>query len=135
MAFAAHAAPRRGRAHPPPCSTVKPRAARRKLARNSARDRASTTPMAEAPSTLVYDGDCGICGYWINYWRGLTGARVRYRPYQEAAVDYPAIPLPAFARSIQLIEPDGEVYSGAAATYRVLRHAPGRGAWWWLYRD
>jgi predicted DCC family thiol-disulfide oxidoreductase YuxK len=90
--------------------------------------------MAEAPSTLVYDGECGICGYWIHYWQGLTGARVRYRPYQEAAADYPGIPLPAFARSIQLIEPDGEVYSGAAATYRVLRHAPGRGVWWWLYR-
>src|SRR5207244_8263605 len=25
------------------------------------------------------------------------------------------------------------IYSGAAATYRVLRHVPGRGAWWWLY--
>ncbi|HEV2979619.1 MAG TPA: lipase maturation factor family protein [Casimicrobiaceae bacterium] len=90
--------------------------------------------MAEAPSTLVYDGDCGICRYWVDYWQGLTGAGVLYRPYQEAAADFPRIPLPEFARSIQLIEPDGQVYSGAAATYRLLRQAPGRGAWWWLYR-
>jgi len=27
-------------------------------------------------STLVFDGDCGICRYWVDYWRGLTGERV-----------------------------------------------------------
>ena len=89
--------------------------------------------MSQARPTLVYDGDCGICRYWVDYWQGLTGERVIYRPYQEAAVDFPAIPLEAFQHAIQLIEPDGKVYSGAAATYRVLRHVPGRGAWWWLY--
>jgi len=89
--------------------------------------------MSQARPTLVYDGDCGICRYWVDYWQGLTGERVIYRPYQEAAVDFPAIPLEAFRDAIQLIEPDGKVYSGAAATYRVLRHVPGRGAWWWLY--
>ena len=35
---------------------------------------------------------------------------------------------------MQLIEPDGRIYSGAAATFRLLSYAPGRGAWWWLYR-
>jgi predicted DCC family thiol-disulfide oxidoreductase YuxK len=85
------------------------------------------------PTTLVYDGECGICRYWVDYWQALTGERIRYRPYQEAAADFPTIPLDAFKRSIQLIEPDGHTYSGAAATYRVLRHAPGRAAWWWLY--
>ena len=89
--------------------------------------------MFQTRPTLVYDGDCGICRYWVDYWQGLTGERVIYRPYQEAAVDFPAIPLEAFQHAIQLIEPDGTVYSGAAATYRVLRHVPGRGAWWWLY--
>jgi len=82
---------------------------------------------------LVYDGDCGICRYWVDYWQGLTGDRILYRPYQEAASDFPGIPREAFARAIQLIEADGSVYSGAAATYRALRQAPGRGAWWWLY--
>ena len=46
--------------------------------------------MSQARPTLVYDGDCGICRYWVDYWRGLTGERVIYRPYQEAAVDFPA---------------------------------------------
>jgi predicted DCC family thiol-disulfide oxidoreductase YuxK len=83
--------------------------------------------------TLVYDGDCGICRDWVSYWQGLTGDRIAYRPYQEAASDFPSIPRKAFAHAIQLIESEGQVYSGAAATYRVLRHAPGRAAWWWLY--
>ena len=30
---------------------------------------------------LVFDGDCGFCRYWVEYWRQLTGERVNYRPY------------------------------------------------------
>lgn len=88
---------------------------------------------AERRATLVYDGDCGICRYWIDYWKQQTGDRVAYRPYQEAAGDFPTIPRESFVRAIQLIEPDGTIYAGAAATYRTLRHAPGRAAWWWMY--
>jgi predicted DCC family thiol-disulfide oxidoreductase YuxK len=83
--------------------------------------------------TLVYDGDCVICRYWVNYWQGLTGGRVIFRAYQDAAGDFPAIPAQEFKRAIQLIEPDGRVYAGAAATFRVLRQAPRRAAWWWCY--
>jgi len=89
--------------------------------------------MSEARPTFVYDGDCGICRTWVNYWRELTGERVSFRPYQEAAADFPGIPLQAFPHAVQLIEPTGHVYSGAAATYRVLRNVPGRSGWWWLY--
>ena len=89
--------------------------------------------MSAIRPTFVYDGDCGICRYWVNYWQGLTDDRVLYRAYQEAAADFPEIPSEAFPHAVQLIEPDRQVYSGAAATYRVLRHAPGRAAWWWLY--
>ena len=90
---------------------------------------------SEPRPTLLYDGDCGICGYWVRYWRGLTGERVLYRPYQDGAADFPGIPAQAFPAAIQLVESDGQVHSGAAATYRVLRYAPGRSAWWWLYRN
>jgi predicted DCC family thiol-disulfide oxidoreductase YuxK len=90
------------------------------------------TPSGPRP-TLIYDGDCGICRYWVEYWERLTRGQVDYRAYQDAAQDYPSIPLGDFRRAIQLIEPDGERYAGAAATYRVLRYAPGRRAWWWFY--
>jgi predicted DCC family thiol-disulfide oxidoreductase YuxK len=89
--------------------------------------------MAETRPTFVYDGDCGICRTWVSYWQGLTRERVAYRPYQEAAADFPQIPAGVFPYAVQLIEPDGRVHSGAAATFRVLRHAPGRAFWWWLY--
>jgi predicted DCC family thiol-disulfide oxidoreductase YuxK len=88
---------------------------------------------AERRATLVYDGDCGICRCWVDYWKQQTGDRVVYRPYQEAAGDFPAIPPERFARAIQLIEPDGTIYAGAAATYRTSRYGPGRAALWWMY--
>ena len=40
--------------------------------------------MAQDPPTLVYDGECGICRYWVTYWQELTEDRVIYRAYQEA---------------------------------------------------
>lgn len=90
--------------------------------------------MPEARPILVYDGECAICRYWVKYWRGFTGDRVIFRPYQEAAADFPGIAREAFQRAIQLIEANGTMYSGAAATFRVLRYIPGRGGWWWMYR-
>jgi predicted DCC family thiol-disulfide oxidoreductase YuxK len=84
-------------------------------------------------ATLVFDGECTICRSWVSYWQQLTNKRVVYRPYQDAAADFPAIRREAFERAIWLIEPDGRLFSGAAATYRVLRYAPGCGGWWWTY--
>lgn len=52
---------------------------------------ADETPAAAAQALLVYDGDCGFCGYWARYWQKLTGDRVDYRPYQEVGARYPAI--------------------------------------------
>jgi predicted DCC family thiol-disulfide oxidoreductase YuxK len=82
---------------------------------------------------VVYDGDCGICRRWVDYWSALTGDAVAYRPYQEAAADYPDIPREDFRRAVRYIDVEGDVYGGAAATFRVLQHVPGRRAWWWLY--
>jgi len=92
------------------------------------------TAMALSAPVLIYDGDCGICREWVGYWLSLTGHRVIYRSYQSAAADYPHISIDAFRHSIQLIEPDGRVYSGAAATFRLLSHVPGHGLGWCLYR-
>lgn len=90
--------------------------------------------MASPAPTLVFDGTCGICRTWVDYWRKLTGDRIVYRPYQEAAADFPAIPLQNFERAMTLIEPDGTAHAGAAATFRLLTYAPPRGGWWWAYR-
>ncbi len=89
--------------------------------------------MLQPRPTLVFDGDCGICRHWVDYWRALTGERIAYRPYQDAAGDFPAIPRDDFKRAMVLIEASGQAYAGAAAAFRLLSYAPSRGAWWWAY--
>jgi predicted DCC family thiol-disulfide oxidoreductase YuxK len=83
---------------------------------------------------LIYDGDCQFCGYWARYWQELTGDSVSYRPYQEAAEQYPAIPVADFQRAVQYIGPDGQRASAAEASLLTLSHARGKRIWLTLYR-
>ena len=89
---------------------------------------------AGARPLLVFDGDCGFCGYSVRYWKKLTGERVDYRPYQEVAAQYPAIPIADFQRAVQFITPGGLRSSAAEASFLTLSHAPGKGFWLALYR-
>ena len=73
---------------------------------------------------LVYDNDCDFCRYWIAQWEHVTGDRVDYAPYQEVASQFPEIPISAFENSVQLIQENGTVYSGAAAVLRALNSGP-----------
>ena len=84
---------------------------------------------------LIYDGDCDICCEWVSYWHKLTGEAVVYRPYQEAAPDYPNISLDAFEASIQYIEPNGAIASGAEACLILLRNSCRYRILYWLYRN
>ena len=90
--------------------------------------------MDDRTPLLIYDGDCGFCGYWARYWQKLTGDRVRYQPYQEVAAQYPAIPLADYQRAVQYLAPDGRRSSAAEASFLTLSHAPGKGLWLSLYR-
>ena len=83
---------------------------------------------------LIYDGDCGFCGYWARYWQQLTGDRVRYQPYQEVAAQYPEIALADYQRAVQYLAPDGRRASAAEASLLTLSHAPGKGLWLALYQ-
>src|SRR5579863_5023999 len=83
---------------------------------------------------LIYDGDCGFCGYWARYWQQLTGDRVDYRPYQEARAEFPDISTAEFQRAVQYIAPDGRRARAAEASFLTLSHAEGQRIWLWLYR-
>jgi len=83
---------------------------------------------------LIYDGDCGFCGYWARYWQRLTGETVEYRPYQEVAEQYPKITRADFQRAVQYLTPAGQHASAAEASFLTLSHARGKGIWLWLYR-
>ena len=75
---------------------------------------------------MVYDGDCRFCGLWIRRWRQLTGDAVDYIQSQDPQVAerFPEIPREEFNQSVQLIEPDGAVFSGAEAVFRALAGNP-----------
>lgn len=69
---------------------------------------------------LIYDGRCGFCRIWIDYWKRIAGERIEFAPSQDVAELYPQIPREAFAQSVQLVRPDGSVSSGARAVFETL---------------
>jgi len=77
---------------------------------------------------MVFDGECNFCTLWIRRWRQLTGDAVDYLPAQDPRVaeQFPEIPREQFDTAVQLIEPDGTVYSGAEAVFRALAKNPKR---------
>lgn len=75
---------------------------------------------------LIYDGDCGFCRSWINRWQRITGDSIDYAPYQEVAHNYPKISTSQFQSSVQLIESDQQVYTGAEAVFKTLAYNPKR---------
>jgi predicted DCC family thiol-disulfide oxidoreductase YuxK len=87
-----------------------------------------------AKPLLIWDGECGFCRVWVERWQSLTGDRVEYATFQDAAPRFPAIARERFAAAVHLIEPDGRVSLAAEAVFRSLGYAPGHGAWLWLYR-
>ena len=61
------------------------------------------------------------------------GRRVAYAPYQEAAAQFPQIPVENFKRAVHLVLPDGEVLSAAHAVFRSLALLPKYGWMLWAY--
>ena len=78
---------------------------------------------------LIFDGDCHFCRRWIGRWKEATGERVEYAPYQEAASEFPGIPVEDLREAVHFVDTDGRVTRGAEAVFRSLAHAPARG---WL---
>lgn len=84
---------------------------------------------------VVYDGECGFCMRWVERLRRWSADALDFAPFQQAAARFPSIPLEEFERSVQLVETDGRVFSGAEAVFRALAHCPrvGAGALLWCY--
>ena len=83
---------------------------------------------------LVYDGDCGFCAIWINYWKKITQEKVSYVPLEEMGKNFRGIPSEEFQKSVKLILPSGEVFSGAHAVFRTLVFG-GKRLWLWIYKN
>src|SRR6266567_2806043 len=78
---------------------------------------------------MIWDGEWHFCKRWIERWREITDGKVDYVTYQEAAQQFPEIPLEQFKRAVAFIEPDGQAFFGAEAVCRSLRY---RGSRKWL---
>jgi predicted DCC family thiol-disulfide oxidoreductase YuxK len=83
--------------------------------------RVATPP---AKPLMIYDGDCRFCTLWIHRWQCATGDLIDYLPSQDPQVAqrFPEIPRAEFDASVQLVETDGSIYSGAEAVFRSLAH-------------
>ncbi len=84
---------------------------------------------------LIFDGNCGFCKIWIQYWQQLTGGRVDYAPSQEVGKQFPRIPPKDYSQSVQLVLPSGETLRGAKAVFQTLTYASGLGWLLSLYRN
>jgi lipase maturation factor 1 len=76
---------------------------------------------------LVYDGDCGFCLKWVQYWQGLLGDRLDFEAYQKISARFPEIEIQQFQEfeeAVHLIEPSGRVSRGAEAIFRTLALNP-----------
>ena len=83
--------------------------------------------------TMLYDGDCGFCARIVARWRKTTGASIRYLPYQEARSQFPAVSETACKEAVQLLLPDGRIFSGAHAVFKAFDLAGRRFALHALY--
>ena len=83
---------------------------------------------------MIFDGDCGFCRGWVTRWQRRTADRVDFAPFQEAAAQFPEVPIERFQRAVQLVAIDGSMTQGANAVFQILR--VGAGPSWpsFLYR-
>jgi len=84
--------------------------------------------------TILYDGQCEFCKYWVEYWKQITREVVKYSAFQDVADQFPKIPRNELNKAIHLVQPDGQVLSAAEAVFTALSYAPRGGRLLWLYK-
>src|ERR1700751_482424 len=82
---------------------------------------------------MIWDGECHFCRLWIGRWQQITAGKVDYLTSQQAAHQFPQIPIDQFKRAMVLIELDGKTFVAAEAVYRSLRYRSSRKWLAWSY--
>jgi len=82
---------------------------------------------------LLYDSGCNFCIRWAEKAYRLTRKKIDYRPYQTEQYRFPEIPQKEMERYVQLIEPNGTLYQGAAAAFRMAAYRSGLSFAFWMY--
>lgn len=92
---------------------------------------------AGRPWTLVYDGDCEVCGRFVRVLQRWDRRRqIELVPSQNPCVParFPWIPTDAYADAMQLIGPGGKTTQGAEALDELLGILPQGWMLGWLFR-
>ena len=82
---------------------------------------------------MIWDGECHFCKMWIDRWREITAGKIDYATYQQAADQFPEIPVDQFKHAMAFIEPDGKTFFAAEAVYRSLQYRSSRTWLAWSY--
>src|SRR4029077_15102839 len=88
------------------------------------------------PPILVYDGHCHFCRRQASRLLELSGGRIKLESLHDAGVveRSPGLTREACEQAMQLVFPDGRIYSGAGAAAQALRLNPAL-AWLSFFYD
>jgi predicted DCC family thiol-disulfide oxidoreductase YuxK len=89
------------------------------------------------PWTVVYDGQCKVCGRLVKLLRKWDRHHhVEVIPFQNTTVldRFPWIPAPAYAEAMQLVGPGGQTWHGGYAIEQLLKILPLGGLLGWTFR-
>ena len=104
---------------------------------NKLKSKLTAPRLMETPQKplLVFDGECGFCRRLASRWYEKTGEQIDFASYNEIADNFQQISIEEFKKEIKLIYPEGRVYGGAAAAFKVIEHSksPLR-ALSWIYK-
>ena len=72
---------------------------------------------------LVFDGKCGFCRRLASKWYEKTEKQITFVTYSELPDNYGDTSIEEFKKEIKLIYPEGRVYGGASAAFKVIEHS------------
>jgi len=88
------------------------------------------------PYTVVYDGQCKVCGRLVKLLTAWdTKQELEIIPFQNTSVlsRFPWIPSEAYAEAMQLIGPGGRTWQGGEAIEQLLDILPYGGVFGWAF--
>ena len=94
-------------------------------------------PCEACPYTVVFDGNCNVCGRAVRLLRSWDRERIlEIIPSQTPGVQarFPWIPARAYMESVQVIGPGGHTWQGAAALEKLLDVLPKGWLFGWIFR-